>query len=357
MRKAKHFIAVTVLVIIATLLMRLLLGWILALPTAASSQAWSIDRMVNAHYWMIAFLFSLIMVLMLYSVVVFRRKPDDEEDGPHVHGSTALEIGWTIVPTFIVIGFGVWGAVTLIDITSPKPQEMTVEVVGRQWSWTFSYPEQGGFISTELVLPVDQPILLEMNSEDVLHSFWVPQFRVKQDLVPGRTTNLRVTPILIDEFTLRCAEICGLQHSGMVAPVRVVSRTDFDAWVEEKAAQPKFAELTPEERGAIWYSNEGFGCAGCHSIDGAPGAGPTWLGIYGRQEELDDGSVQTVDDEYIQTSIYHPNEEIVAGFLPNVMPQNYEDQFAEKEAEVLANEGVEISVVDDLIAFMKTLEE
>ncbi len=132
--------------------------------------------------------------------------------------------------------------------------------------------------SAELVLPVGQPIVFEMRSKDVIHNFWVVEFRVKQDVVPGSTQELRITPTEIGDYKVRCAEICGLSHSEMLAPVRVVSQADFDAWVEEKVAAPKFAEMTPEERGAIWHSPEGFACSSCHSLDGTPGAGPSWLG-------------------------------------------------------------------------------
>lgn len=356
MGRFKHFIIIAVLTALSTVGLRGLFQYILALPSAASAEARPIDQLFNGHYWMIAFLFSLIMVMMLYSVFVFRRKAGDDTDGPHVHGNTALEVGWTIVPTFVVIGFGVWGAVVLNDITRPKTDEMTIDVVGKQWVWSFAYPEEDGLVSGELVLPVNQPVVLKMTSQDVLHSFWVPEFRVKQDLVPGRITQLRITPTEVGDFRLRCAEICGLSHTQMEADVRVVSETEFVAWVEERSQVPLFAEMTPEERGALWSSAQGFGCIGCHSIDGTPGAGPTWQGLYLRQEQLTDGSTVTVDDEYITNSIYNPNAQIVAGFNPNIMPQNYLESFTAREAEILATEGIEISIVDDLIAYLKTLE-
>lgn len=356
MGRIKHFIIVAILVIASTIGLRALFAYIFALPIAASAEAGPIDVMFSAHFWMIAFLFSLIMVLMLYSAYVYRRRPGDETDGPHTHGNTALEIGWTVVPAFVVIGFGVWGAVTLNDITSPKPNEMVINVVGKQWVWNFSYPEQDNIPSAELVMPVNQPVLLKMNAEDVLHSFWVPEFRVKQDLVPGRTTQVRVTPTEEGEYVLRCAEICGLNHTQMVTKVRVVDRAEFDAWVAEKQAAPAFGEMTPEERGAYWYSAEGFGCVACHSLDGAPGVGPTWQGIYLREEPLTDGTTAIADEEYISNSILNPNAQIVAGFNPNIMPQNYADQFAAKQAEILAAEGIEIDIIADLIAFMKTLQ-
>ena len=356
MRRFRHFIIVAVLVALSTVGLRALFSVILALPRASSAEAIPIDALFNGHYWMIAFLFSLIMVMMLYAMFVFRRPADDDSDGPYIHGNTVLEIGWTIVPTVVVLGFGVWGAITLNDITSPKPNEMTVNVTGQQWVWSFAYPEQGDFASSELVLPVDRTIVLKMTAEDVIHSFWVPEFRVKQDLVPGRETTLRITPTEAGEFALRCAEICGLNHTQMVATVRVLDAAGFQAWVDEENAAPAFADMTPEDRGAFWHSAEGLGCVACHSLDGAPGVGPTWQGLYGRQEELEDGGTVTVDDPYITTSIIDPNAQITAGYLPNLMPQNYADQIAALEQEIQAAEGVDIDIIADLIAFIKTLE-
>lgn len=355
MKKAKHIIIVTALVLLSTVFLRWVFTWLFALPQAASAQAGPIDVMFNVHFWLISFFFSLIMVIMLYSTVVFRRQPGDEEDGPHIHGNTALEITWTVIPLIIVIVLGIWGAFVLRDITTAADDALQIDVTGRQWSWSFEYPTEGTFQTAEMVVPVGQPLTLNMRSEDVLHNFWVPEFRVKQDLVPGRTTILNVTPTELGEYTVRCAEICGTDHSKMLAPVLVVSEAEYQAWIEEKNAAPKYAELTPEERGAIWYGAEGFGCVSCHSSDGTPGVGPTWQGIYGRQEMLDDGTSVTVDDEYIHASIYDPNSQLVDGFAA-AMPQNYEELFAEKEAEILSSQGVEINVVEDLIAFMKTLE-
>ncbi|MEZ4516511.1 MAG: cytochrome c oxidase subunit II [Chloroflexota bacterium] len=357
MKNLRHILIVTALVIIATVGLRFVFRYIFSLPRAASAEAQPIDTMFNIHFWMIAFLFSLIMVFMLYSAFVFRKQPEDETDGPHIHSNTPLEIGWTIVPVFVVIGFGIYGAVVLNEITRPDPNEMVVEVTGKQWVWSFGYPnEEKNVTSAELVLPVDQPVVLKMNSVDVLHSFWVPEFRVKQDLVPGRETTLRITPTQLGDYKVRCAEICGTNHSVMLADVRVLSAEDYQAWMEEKLAAPAFGEMTPEERGDFWHSAEGFGCVACHSTDGSAGVGPTWQGLYLHEVELSDGSTVTVDDEYIHNSIMDPNSQIVAGFTENLMPQDYSDQFAAKEAEILASEGVEIDIVADLIAFIKTLE-
>ncbi len=361
MSKRNHYVAVTALVIVTSFILYFILRMIYTLPTAASAEAGPIDQMFTGHFIAIAFLFSLIMVFMLYSAVVFRRRPGDEEDGPHIHSNTALEILWTVIPTFVVLGFGIWGTVTLNGLVSAKENEMVIKVVGQQWAWSFEYPEQENLTSPKLVLPVDRTIVLQMESRDVLHSFWVPEFRVKQDLVPGRTTTLRITPTKLGDYKVRCAEICGLSHTNMLADVQVVTTSGFNSWVEERLQAPVYADMTPEERGAIWYAeppgNQYAACSGCHSVDGSVMAGPTWLGVYGRSEALDDGTTITVDDEYIRNSILNPNAQIVAGFQPNVMPQTFGDTFAAIEAEILTNEGVEIDMIADLIAFMQTLEE
>lgn len=361
MSKRNHYVAVTALVIVVSFILYFILRMIYTLPIAASAEAGPIDQMFTGHFIAIAFLFSLIMVFMLYSAVVFRRRPGDEEDGPHIHSNTTLEILWTVIPTFVVVGFGIWGTVTLNDLVSAKENEMVVKVVGQQWAWSFEYPEQENLTSPTLVLPVDRTIVLEMESRDVLHSFWVPEFRVKQDLVPGRTTTLRITPTKLGDYKVRCAEICGTSHANMLADVQVVTTSGFNSWVEGRLEAPVYADMTPEERGAIWYAeppgNQYAACSGCHSLDGSVMAGPTWQGIYGRSEALDDGTTITVDDEYIRNSILNPNAQIVAGFLPNLMPQTFGDTFAAIEAEILATEGVEIDMIADLIAYMQTLEE
>jgi len=171
---------------------------------------------------------------MVYSFVAFRRRKGDESEGDHFEGNTTLEVVWTAVPLVIVIILGFIGWRTLLDVTRAQDNEVVVNVNGFQWSWAFAYPD--GVTSAELVLPVDQPARMEMTAKDVLHSFWVPEFRVKQDLVPGRTTVLRFTPTQIGEYKVRCAELCGLSHWSMESVVRVVSQEEFAQWMGEQLA-------------------------------------------------------------------------------------------------------------------------
>ncbi|MCB0115469.1 MAG: cytochrome c oxidase subunit II [Caldilineaceae bacterium] len=234
----RHFVIAGVLVVISTFLVYWLLDTVLKMPVQASMQAFAIDRLFDYHIWLIAFLFSLVVVFMLYALVVFRHRAGEDEDkeGEYFHGNVRLEIAWTLLPLIFVVFFAFESTRVLINITREDPDEYVVIVTGQQFAWSFEYPDTG-LKTGELVLPVDQPIRLEMTSADVLHNFWVPEFRVKQDLLPGFEPRiLRFTPVEEGEYQVRCAELCGLNHSGMRAPVRVVPQDEFAAWINQQVA-------------------------------------------------------------------------------------------------------------------------
>ncbi len=230
----RHFIIIGILVVIGTFVMFWALTTLLPLPIQASTQAVTVDQVFTLVLFLIAFLFSLVVTFMVYSVVVFRRRKDETGEGEHFEGNTMLEIAWTALPLVLVVIFGFIGTVTLREITSAQANEVVVDVEGFQWGWTFTYPE--GFISPELVLPVDRPALMAMTSKDVNHNFWIVEMRVKQDLIPGQVTELRFTPTVEGDFKLRCAELCGLSHWNMLANVRIVSQTEYDAWLADQIA-------------------------------------------------------------------------------------------------------------------------
>lgn len=333
----RHFVIVGILVVVIAVLAYVALDSAGLMPLAASVQAGPIDWLWNLEVMTISFLFALIVVPMAYSLVVFRRRKGDTTDAEHIEGNTNLEITWTVVPLFIVMVFAYLGAGNLAEIRRVDPDAMVVRVTGFQWAWSFEYPAFG-VTSTELHVPEGRQVLLQMTSNDVIHSFWVPEFRVKQDLVPGRITELRFTPAVIGNYAVRCAEICGTAHAYMVSPVIVSSQGDFDTWMAEQVELAEEAAATPEGRGqALVAAN---GCVACHSINGAAGIGPTWLGLFGRQEALSDGSVVTVDEEYIHESIVAPQAKIVAGFENQLMPAY---NFTEEQ-------------IADIIAYIKTLQ-
>jgi cytochrome c oxidase subunit II len=335
----RHFVIVGILVIVMAILTYVGLDSAGLMPVEASEQAADIDWMWNLEVIAMSFLFALIVVPMGYSLVVFRRPKGDTTDAEHMEGNTRLEIAWTIVPLFIVMAYAYLGAVNLAETRRVDPEAMVVKVTGLQWSWTFEYPPVNGIavVSKELHVPVGKQILLRMTSNDVIHSFWVPEFRVKQDLVPGRITELRITPTLEGNYKVRCAELCGTSHFSMENPVVVSSQEEFDAWMTVALEEAITASQTPEGRGqALVAAN---GCAACHSINGAVGIGPTWFGLLGRQEELTDGTVVTADEAYLTESIKAPQAKIVHGFENQLMP-TYD--FTDEQ-------------IADIVAYIKTL--
>lgn len=316
----KHLAVASVLVVVVTVLMILLLTSTNLLPGLASEEGAFVDVMFRAQIYVIAFIFSLIVVFVLYSVVVFRKRPGDEGEGQYIKGNTALEIGWTLVPLVVVMFFATWGALHLAEITAGEEGELVVEVTGFQFGWRFDYPD-AGVSSDELWLPLNRQALFRITSRDVIHSFWVPEFRVKQDAVPGRWTELRVKPTETGDYRLRCAELCGYAHAAMISRVVVVEPAAFEAWLQGKAvAQPPADDTTPAGRGAMLVQESG--CTSCHSVDGTTLVGPSWQGLYGREQELEDGSTVTADEDYLRRSILDPGSEVVAGF-PNIMPAAY----------------------------------
>ena len=225
----KHIFPVILIVILLTVLVGLGLTRTGMLPVQASREAGPIDAMFQFHFWAIAFLFALIIGFMLYSMIVFRRRPGEEEEGKYVTGNTGLEVAWTVIPLGVVIFMAIWGAEVLADIRRPDPNALEVRVIGSQWSWQFEYPDYG-IKSSELLLPVRQQALLTLTSTDVIHSFWVPEFRVKQDALPGRRDGAGTAGDADGNrgiYTVRCAEVCGTFHAYMNSPVIVTSEENF----------------------------------------------------------------------------------------------------------------------------------
>jgi len=271
----RHLIFAGVLVIIIAAALIIGLDYIQLLPTQASVQAEPIDSMFALEFRIIAFLFALIVVLMIYSIVFFRRKKGDTTDAKHIEGNTKLEVVWTLIPLGMVLFLAYLGGQSLADTLRQDPRPVQIDVIGQQWSWRFQYPEQG-IITNELVMPVNKQAVLHLQSADVIHSFWVPEFRVKQDVLPGGEGFVRdvfITPKEIGEYKLRCAELCGEQHTTMLATVRVLSENNFLDWLSKESGVPN----DPVARGQLWY--ERYGCNSCHSIDGTRNVGPTWKGL------------------------------------------------------------------------------
>jgi cytochrome c oxidase subunit 2 len=225
--------ALGVVIGVLVTLVAVLFQW---LPTSASEE---FDRIQDIYWFatvMSIVIFSLVTAVVLYAVWKWRVSPDDDADGPPIHGNTQLEIVWTAIPAVLVIILGVVSAVVLSENGRAGDRPLQVKAIAQQFAWKFEYPENGGFTSGELVLPVDQEVKVTMEALDVIHSFWVPEFGQKQDAVPGIETSILVTPTREGEFAVVCTELCGLGHATMRAKARVVTRGEFDTWVKEQAA-------------------------------------------------------------------------------------------------------------------------
>lgn len=310
----KHVLAVAVLVVVSTFLVHTGLTSVGLLPVQASEQAVAVDELLDIHLWLISFLFSLIVVILLYSLVVFRRRQGETGDGAHFEGNTGLELAWTAIPLLVVIYLAYIGSQSLAVTRRIDRSALQVRVLAGQWFWQYTYPEFG-ITSTDLYLPLDRQVALRMTSNDVIHSFWVPEFRLKQDVVPGQTTELRVTPTMTGAFKVRCAEVCGTRHAYMEGAVYVVTQDDFAAWIETQQAN---VVVDPVLRGEQLAQQ--FGCANCHSVDGSKKIGPTWAGLYESEVPLADGSTVPADETYLTAAILNPNLQVHAGYPANVMP-------------------------------------
>ena len=209
-------------------------------PEDAAVQATRQDQLYLALMIMSSFIMAVVTVFLVYSVWRWRASPDDMRDGPPIHGNTTLEIIWTVVPTIIVIAFAVAGGVVLVKNEQTTSQELVVKVTGEQFEWTFKYPN--GVVTHELVLEKGRPTEFAITSllHDVIHSFYVPQFRVKADAVPGIMNYTYATPTRVGKYVLICTELCGAGHSLMRAPVQVMEPADFTRWLAtQKSEQSK----------------------------------------------------------------------------------------------------------------------
>ncbi len=285
------------------------------LPERASSVAEGVDRVFALVFWISAFFLALILGLAIVFVVRYRRRPSRPEPEPSPSHHTGLELLWSAIPLALVfVLFGV-STRTWLRMVEPEPGRgapLKVQVTARKWSWWFDHP--GGKGAGELHLVAHRPAELVLASTDVIHSLYVPDFRLKQDAVPGRFTRMSFTPVAAGTFPIVCAEYCGTDHSRMSAKVVVhPDQASFDAWAREGMAPS--ASLV--EVGKAVYAAKG--CAGCHSVDGTPRVGPSFHRLWGRQEKLADGGAVKVDEDYVRESILKPGAKVVAGYA-NVMP-------------------------------------
>jgi len=296
------------------------------LPDQASREAGLID---NA-YWLVTIIcvvvFAVVAGVSVYAVWKFRAPPGDLEDGSPIHGHTGLEIAWTVIPIVLVTAIAVYSGVALAQAEDIPDEHRVVEISAQQFAWTFTYPgikrpDGQPLASGELVMRVDEPVEFQISSKDVIHSFWVPEFRMKQDAVPGITTRTYVTPTKLGTFPVVCTELCGLGHSTMRSRARVLTTAEFDRWVEE---QKRLAEEGASVQGKELFTQQ---CGSCHTLADA-----------GTTMELGpnlDNVLPGLSADEIRESIVDPNAEIAEGFQPNVMPDDFGERLTDPQIDGL----------------------
>jgi cytochrome c oxidase subunit 2 len=303
------------------------------MPAQRSTYAGDVDSLFFFIFWISLFFFLLIVALMTVFVIRYRARPGHKAQ-PRGHHNLPLELSWSIIPTILVVVIFFWGFKSYMKMAVPPQNAYEIQVTGQKWQWLFTYAN--GHVDPDLHVPADRPVLLVMTSEDVIHSFYVPAFRMKHDVVPGRYSKLWFRAPQPGEYQVFCAEYCGTNHSNMLAKVIVHEPGMFEKWLEE--AGNFLDKLPPAEGGEKLYEQRG--CKQCHTVDGTRLIGPTFKNVFGRKEALTGGGTITVDENYIRESILDPQAKVVAGFDP-VMP-TYQGKMKDKE-------------ITALIAYMKSL--
>lgn len=303
------------------------------LPPESSTYAGGVDWLFYFVLYVSTFFFVLIVALMIFFVIRYRRRPGAEQKFAPSH-STALEVTWSVIPLGIVIFIFYHGFTHFMDMRTPPANAYDIEVVARQWSWEFKYPN--GYFDVNLHVPVDRPVRLTLRSEDVIHSLYIPAFRQKMDAVPGRYTTTWFQATRVGTYDLYCAEYCGREHAAMLARVVVHPPGEFEKWLQESLLARQNA--SPVDFGFDLYRSKG--CGQCHSTDGTARVGPTFKGIWGETHQFQNAPPAVVDENYIRESITDPGAKIRQGFQ-NQMP-TYQGRLNDDE-------------ISAVIAFIKSL--
>jgi len=288
-------------------------------PEQASTIARSVDQLYFFLTAITLFFTALIFSVIFYFMIKYRRRSPDERPKA-IEGSFPLEVLWTAIPTLIVAVIFVWASVLYFRNSEAPRGAMEILVTGKQWMWKVEHPEGQREIN-EVHVPLGRPVKLTMTSEDVIHDFFVPAFRVKKDVLPGRYTTLWFQATKVGTFHLFCAQYCGAFHAGMIGSIVVQEPDEYESWL---------AGGTPgesmEQAGAKVFAASG--CGTCHTDDGA-GLGPSLLGVYGHAVKLTTGETVTADDAYIRESILLPKAKVVLGYNP-IMP-SFQGQMTEEQ--------------------------
>lgn len=286
-----------------------------AYQEAASRSAVQIDSVFLFIGVVSLIFFFLVEGLLVYFAVKYRRRRTAEAVATSdVTGNRTLEIVWILIPSLVVVAFFAYGYLVYRDVTAPVPGAGDIHVTAQQFFYEFRYPDGRKEIN-ELRVPAGRPVKLIMSSRDVIHGFYLPDYRIKQDIVPGQYTYLYLQPDREGTFDIFCTQYCGVGHSTMRAKLVVMPPREYAEWAS--AGKAALAGLSLPDRGSALV--EKSGCLGCHSIDGAGKVGPSFKGLYGREVHLEGGGETIADEEYIRESIFDPGAKVVRGY-PNIMP-------------------------------------
>ncbi len=282
------------------------------MPTQASTTSGDVDWLYGVLMWISTVFAVAIFAAMIWFCVKYRskgRSANETVEKVPDHNTT-LEITWSVAPLVILIALFVWGFKGYVDLRTSPRDSMEIHVTGQKWKWIFDYPN--GITDDVLHVPVNTNVRVVISAVDVLHSFWIPNFRVKMDAVPGRFSEVWFHATVPGEYPIECAEYCGTSHSDMLTKVIVHPPGGFEQWLQ--TIEEERLNMPPAELGKLLYQQQG--CATCHSLDGTRLVGPTFKGIFGKTEAMADGSQVTVDENYIRESILEPQSKIVQGYAP-----------------------------------------
>lgn len=308
--------------------------WIPLIPESASSLSWKVDALYFYLSGVTLFFTLLISATLIFFVIRYRRRTPYEIPRP-VAGSHKLETVWSVIPFVIAMTMFVWGARVYFEQYKPPQNAIEVYVVGKQWMWKLQHATGQREIN-ELHVPVGRKVKLIMTTEDVIHDFFVPAFRTKADVVPGRYTTLWFEATKPGRYHLFCAEYCGMNHSGMIGSVIVMEPRDFDNWLSGNTGT-----TTPAAAGQQLYQT--LGCASCHGANGEGGRGPVLSGLFGKEVSLASGGNVRADEGYLRESIVNPQAKLVTGFgpiMPTFQGQVSEDQLMQLVAYIKSLHGV-----------------
>lgn len=323
------------------------------LPKSASVESAVYDNLFHFTASIAGMIFLLVEGILIYTIVRFRRKPGDLSDGPAIHGNTSLETVWTIIPAIIVtiLAFYSYDVLKIVELPYDRVSswfcgpltpakalaepvsggDLVVDVIGYQYYWEFKYPQYGNATSTEMHAPVDEFVLLRLTANDVIHSFWLPEFRLKKDALPGYVNEARFRAKTLGTYPIVCAELCGLGHSQMRAVLVVESREDFEKWARGLASKT-IDTADPMAGGRQLFVQ--LGCGSCHTLSDAGGNGVLGPVLDGLGARAGSRMAGLSAEEYVRQSILMPKSFIVDGFL-DAMP-SYADRITELELGMLA---------------------